>query len=120
MKKDMKAYLIDVAAETVTEVPYNGDYQTMYPLLKCSTFTTATPRGLKGRDTIFVDDEGLLTLTSASKFFLFEGYPQPLVGNGLVMGCNAAGESTSPKTPLEYVKSKVKFLTLEQARAIAS
>ena len=105
-----KAYLINAIAQTITEVEV-GDYKTFYPLLGCDCFTTV---GLEEEDTLYVDDEGLLK--SPFDFFMYEGYPQPLAGNGLVMGTNDEGESIAPKMSLEDLKSRVTFLNGFQIR----
>lgn len=111
----MKAYLIDSNQETVTEVNHNGDYKEIYKLCGFQTFDVA--RVESNGDAIYVDDEGLLNITNETKFFVYEGYTNPLVGNGLMLGLNPhTGDSIAPETSLEDVKSKVKFLTLEQVR----
>jgi hypothetical protein len=55
-----------------------------------------------------VDDEGLLKPQEG--FFIYEGYRQPLAGNGLVLGTDEEGESVDPKMTLEELKSRVTFM----------
>ena len=113
----MKAILIDPYAETITPVEFNGDINEIYRLCDYQIFTVVSVE--PNRDGIFVDDEGLLTLTDETKFFTYAGYPQPLAGKGLILGLNPkTGNSVSVKTPLDVVKSKVKFYTLAQVRSM--
>lgn len=102
-------YLIDAVKRTITEVAV-GDYKTIYPLLGCECFTCV---GVEDDDTIYVDDEGLLK--PQENFFLYEGYPQPLAGNGLVLGTDEEGESVNPKMTLETLKGRVKFMNRREA-----
>jgi len=57
------------------------------------------------RDTMFVDDEGLLKLPKY--FFQWRGYDQPLAGKGLILGTNDEGESISPVITLDRAKDNV-------------
>jgi hypothetical protein len=50
-------------------------------------------------------------------FFKFEGYPDFLCGNGLVMGFdNETGESVDTTLTIDEVKSMVEFRTLNEVR----
>ena len=113
MDKQKKAYLINAEARTITEVTV-GPYTDIYPLLGCDTFTCV---GLEDEDTLYVDDEGLLK--PQMHFIMYEGYPEPLAGNGLVMGTDSEGESIDPKMSLEDLKSRVTFYNVFQIRAMA-
>jgi hypothetical protein len=112
----MKAYLINATAKTVNEVQITGDIDEMNRLIGSDYFTLATSE--ENGDTVYVDEEGLLSLNAGSPFFSYEGAHQPFVGNGLVMGCDMdTGNSTNVRTPLETIRAKVKFLTLAEVRA---
>lgn len=106
----MKAILIDAKARTVTEVEYSGNYLDIYTLLsgdepgKVDLFTVVQ---LGDGDAVYVDDEGLLK--PQEHFFRWKGFDQPLAGNGLVLGTDEGGESTSPKIDFEAVKEAVTF-----------
>ena len=100
----MKAYLIDSQARTVTETDYNGDYRHIYKLIGVETFTVVR---INDYDSVFVDDEGLLN--NPRYFFTLKGYPQPLAGNGLVLGCDDEGESVEPRMSLEDLRAVVGF-----------
>lgn len=110
----MKAILIDPFTQSITEVDYSGDYHDIYKLIDCDTFTVATIN--HRQDGIFVDDEGLFKTEQA--FFWHKGYPQPLAGKGLILGCDEDGESVEPTTTLEEVKAATQFLNHAQLTAI--
>lgn len=103
----MKAYLIDPFAKTITEVEYSGDYRDIYKHIDADLFTTAMFNEFD--DTVFVDDEGLFK--EGQEFFVVSGYPQPLAGKGLVLGCNMdTGDSVEPSITLEQMKALVDWV----------
>ena len=108
-----KAILIDVNNQTVTEVTVTKDergsqLKSIYGHVGCEMVEVVNV----GENDIYVDEEGLLSLTPESKFFEWEGYPQPIVGNGLVMGFDPeTGNSIDTTLTVDDVKRKVKFLT---------
>jgi hypothetical protein len=110
----MRAILIDPFACAVSEVEYDGsNYRNMYPLLSHEThpvdcFTLCYPDGLAGRDALFVDDNGLLG--DPHRFFVIEGYEQPLAGKGLIVGADAEGDSISAETPLSNIRVRYYYL----------
>lgn len=110
----MRAILIDPFKQSITDVEYSGDYHDIYKLIGCETFTIApiTHRG----DAIFVDDEGLFKPDQA--FFKHDGYPQPLAGKGLILGCDEDGETVEPTVTLEEMKAATQFLNHAQLTAI--
>lgn len=110
----MRAYLVDPYTETVVEITYNGDYKTIYDHIDCDCFCVA---GLnKEGDGVYVDDEGLLTMSERTKFFVTTLYPQALAGKGLVLGVDEEGNSTSPVISLEDFKKTVRFMTYAKLR----
>lgn len=100
----MHGYLIDPFTKSITTVEWDGDYQSIYRLIDCDTFTVVTVNAK--RDSVFVDDEGLIN-GKPQEFFLFDGYPQPLAGKGLVLGCDSVGESVTPTMTEEQVRARV-------------
>lgn len=92
----MKAFLIDPFNRTITEVEHNGDFHQIYEFLQITTPFTVVALGEEyGRDSIFLDDEGLYA--KDQRYFLLAGYPQPLAGRGLVLGCDDEGETVAPQ-----------------------
>ena len=110
----MKAILIDATKQTITEVQYDGDIDTIYKLCGYDCFTCCD---IGHGDAIYVDDEGLFK--QPHSFFLHGDYPQPLAGNGLILGCDQWGESIAPTTTLTEVRAKVSFMDVSTAMAWA-
>jgi hypothetical protein len=105
----MKAILIDVINEEVKEVNYDDNIDTIYKHLKCSLFDVVH---IGDKDTLYVDDEGLLNINEDSKFFVLfnSDLMQPIAGNGLILGSNFEnGESIDTSFSVEYIRSIVKF-----------
>lgn len=112
--KRFRAFLVDVKNETVTEVQVDDTVEAYNRLIGSSCYTGG-PR-LRNRDGFLVDDEGLLKLTPQSKFFTFKGYPQPLVGNGLLLGCASNGHTRDVKSDIDEIRKDVKFFNLNQVQ----
>jgi hypothetical protein len=104
----VKAILIDPFACEVTEVEIDGDdHKSYYPLLSHETmpvdhFTTAHAGILKGRDAIFVDDEGLLK--NPERWFLMATSHQPFAGKGLIVGADKRGNAADAETSIDTVR----------------
>ena len=107
----MKAFLIDAKERQIREIDYSGNWEGIHTLIGCDTFDVATFSA--DGDGVYIDDEGLLT--SPEHFFLIDGYPTPLAGNGLVLGCDEYGNSISPKITLEELALSVKWMTPQEA-----
>ena len=115
----MQAYKIDPKAKTITPVEYSGDYKQIAELIGEGTkyFTTVN---LGGGDTLFVDDEGLLTIPEEGRaFFTIKGYSnpnlrahpkcrgqQPLIGCAVLLGTDAEGDRHLPDSPRSGAPAK--------------
>ena len=53
-------------------------------------------------DGIYVDDEGLYR-QGIQGVFRTTWYPEPIIGCGIIMGCNASGDSIEPTITLQDV-----------------
>jgi hypothetical protein len=101
--------LIDVHNRTIEWVEVK-DWKDIYTHVKCELFECVD---IDGQNTVYVDEEGLLTMDSKSMFFMYKGYPQPLCGNGLILGIDhESGESVDCSLSLELVKSNVRFMDM--------
>ena len=114
-----KGILIDVHNRTITEVEVTKDQegsqlQSMYKHIKCGIVECVS---FNEKNDVWVDEEGLLTLTPDSMFFKIVGYPDFLCGNGLVLGFDEEnGDSSDTTLTIDDVKSKVTFHTLNEVR----
>jgi len=117
----MKAILIDVKANELRYVQVTKDSEgsslkSMYKHIGCDL---VQPIQIDPKNDVFVDEEGLLKLDADSKFFAYGMYPQPLAGNGLILGIDhETGETISTTLTLEEVREKVFFLYLQTIRAV--
>lgn len=103
-----RAIIIDAENRKVDEVWCAEEpLKFMYDTIGCDTVALAVE--LENRDTVFVDDEGLLK--DAEHFFEIEGAPQPFAGNGVIFGCTKSGNTISAMTDLETIREKVKFIS---------
>lgn len=100
----MKAYKIDATANVITEIQIGKDYREISQNIGCELFTVA--HTLPNGDTLFVDDEGWLN-GNVTRAFKFAG--RVFAGNGVVLGCNRAGESASVKTKELVIAEFVEF-----------
>ncbi len=104
----MRAYLINTPERRVEEYEYdNSTYKNIARAIRCDIITAV--RINDQDDSIYVDDEGLIN-GNPHGWFMFEGYPQPLRGLGLVLGLDDEGESVSPKCSLEWLRQRIKFI----------
>lgn len=92
----MRAFLIDPDKREITEIQTSGTLGEMHRLLSrpgCRPNDDINAVGISPqRDTLWVDGEGLLK--ENVPIFRLRGYPRPLAGRGLVLGCDEAGSNT--------------------------
>jgi len=118
--KTRKVIKIDVVNKSVYEVEIGSGIQSIYDGLglNCTMFEIPTqvksPKGIS--DDVFVDEEGLIHGVNHIQggFVIIEEGPfmrnkGPFVNNGLVMGHDKEGNSTSHHQDLEDLKSKIVF-----------
>lgn len=109
----MIGYLINSLDRTITRVPYDGDYKSIYALIGCDLFDVVR---MKNGDAIYVDDEGLLKEDENLGWFTLKGASFALRGNGLVLGTDEDGDSVSPATDFDEFVKQVLFLSAEDLR----
>ena len=118
----MKAILIDVKNETVTDVTYDEKHSLdeWYKLIGCELVEVATEIPNTDNTTgnsIMVDEEGMLGLDDNSKFFTVEDAHQPFAGNGLIVGINYDnGKTIDCSITADDIRNKIKFLSIFQVR----
>jgi hypothetical protein len=105
---NITAIRIDATTRTVRLVTMGTALADFYREIGCSTIEAVHLRGIAPGDLLYVDEEGLLT--PGKNFFVFDGYPQPIAGNGIIIGHDGKGDTISATTPLELVWHRVGFL----------
>ncbi len=102
----MKAIVIDSENKKVYEISYDGTLEHLYKLIDCRCFTCVE---LSNGDTLYVDDEGLYG--NPRNFFTIDNYPQPLAGNGVILGTDhETGESKAAASTVEDTDKDVIFM----------
>jgi hypothetical protein len=103
----MKSFFIDVVNQEITEVETNG-LTSYYDLIGCE-LVEVSPLMSDDGDCAYVDEEGLLKPIEGA--WWFPNFHQPMVGNGVVVGCDyETGEDIPPVSiTLELLREKVKF-----------
>jgi hypothetical protein len=109
--KIMKALLIDSKNKVVKQIEIGEHFTEISKAIDCETFSA--PHILENEDTMYCDDEGLLK--NPQHFFLLDTYPQPIAGNGLILGCDDEGDSIDVKTTLDELISRVTFMNIDDA-----
>lgn len=107
----MKAFLIDSKNKEVKEIEMTDNWEEIPQTLGCEVFSC--PHVTTENDVMYCDDEGLLK--PLESFFLLESYPQPIAGNGLILGDDGEGGSESAHVDLETLKKRVTFMSPNDA-----
>jgi hypothetical protein len=112
----MRALLIDVDRERIEEVEVSKEnfLDDAYRLIKCETIEVAFnfpphPQANGTFDTIFVDENGLVT-DGPKKFWIIQGGHQPFAGNGLVVAVDDEGNTVGAMIAIERLQSMVEFM----------
>lgn len=103
----MKALLLNSKDQTVIEIEYSGDWRDINDLIGCQTFTCLR---LENGDTVYVDDEALLS--NPQHFFTIENYDTPVAGNALILGDDGQGGSCDVKSTQAEIALDVIFVPL--------
>jgi hypothetical protein len=104
----MKAIRIDSNSGKVEQVETTGKLPDIYRLLGCKYIEAVRPSILVGADILYVDEEGLLH--GENLFFKIDGFPQPIAGNGLILGTDEEGDNNDCETSVGIVSQCVEFL----------
>lgn len=105
----MKAILISVHNQSVTQIEIEDGLDSIYKAIGCDTIEAVHSYILQGGDIIYVDEEGLLK-DEPGPFFVLNGFHQPLAGNGLVLGTDEEGDSCDAETPIAVIMDAVEFI----------
>ena len=105
----MKAILINPEERTIRHVSYDGDYKSIYRLIRCTTFEAVYP--FDNGDTLWIDEEGLLKESNFAFNIRADNpkFNQTIMGMALVLGTDAEGESVECLSSLDDIKSRINF-----------
>lgn len=109
----MRGYLIDPFERTVTEVETTGypHFKELIDVGMICAVTIAVYQDSGGRDTIWLDDEGLYV--EGQEFFKCVGYPDPLAGKGILLGTDAGGDTVGAYMEFDQFKPLISFPSVE-------
>ncbi|MBO0950869.1 DUF3846 domain-containing protein [Fibrella forsythiae] len=102
----MKAILIDVTAQTVTDIDLQPGLTAMYRVINCHSVTRVP---LNSINDLWLDDDGLLHDPQPPKF-QFVGSDNIFAGNGLICNYTAEGETVSVTIRADQIRPLIKFL----------
>lgn len=105
--KPATAYVINPRMKTVQRMVI-CDYHDIYKSGGFDCFDCARFNDLG--DGVYVDDDGLLKPNPPDNFFRIRTYPDPLCGNGVVLGTDDEGESVDPAVSWEDFKDMVRHV----------
>jgi hypothetical protein len=111
----MKAILINAKEKTITEVQLEekDSLQAMYDLLGVELIETVPfadlPNNpfLEFEDMLIVDEEGLINGTDYGFKIHYRDGLYPLMGNGLIIGCDKEGANANCISTVESIKEFV-------------
>ena len=105
----MRAILINPEEKIIRHVSYDGDYKSIYRLIRCTTFEAVYP--FDNGDSLWIDEEGLLKESNFAFKIRADNpkFNQTIMGMGLILGTDAEGESVECLSNLDDIKSRVNF-----------
>jgi hypothetical protein len=103
----LKAIKIDSERQELSVVNVPNGLESIYKLIGCSMIESAT---YIGNDCVYVDEEGIFNNRGMIAFaFEVKGGHQPFLGNGLVVGTDAEGNTISPEITIEQLRPMISF-----------
>jgi len=109
----MKALLINVVNQTITEVEIQHTKE-IYALIGNGCHTFCAPVDFPNGDTLFTDDEGLLH-DELEGCFALEGWEYPIVGNAVILGSTEDGDVADCKSKPEDILCQIMWGNKEAA-----
>lgn len=106
----MRSIIIDAVNRNVREHEHDGNYRAIQAAVG-GGFDGAgvLDHGGAVESRLYVHDDGLLNGTQ-DFFFLPLFYPQPLAGNGIIVGMDGEGETVATPIDIEMVRSNIRWL----------
>ena len=111
MNKLTRGILIDAVNRQVREVNFiNFEDMKRQMNVEWVTVGADLKTNHKIRQTVWVDDEGLLN--NPDHFFVIDGGYQPYAGNGMIAGTSSHGNTVDCRMTVEEVEKMVHYMTL--------
>lgn len=125
MNDGRRAIFIDARNKTVEEIVMptgkaEDDWRRIREKLECTYIDRVglTGLGLNGRETLWIDDEGLLVQPNPIGYFAIrswdgDGRVSIIAGHGLILGTTNIGTDTDSELDVDLVRANVRFLGYE-------
>ena len=104
--------MIDVTTQEVRSIEIEDGLQAIYDAIGRGCEIFECPVHFVNGDVMHVDEEYLLKPELQGGFVF---YDRILLGNAIITGTDAAGNTTDVKTLIEYIRSHVRFMTASEA-----
>ena len=112
--KEINAILINSEKKEITavKIPVDEGHSNFWDTIyKLCNYDCGAPVYIRDENVIMVDDEGLL---KNPKFgFVVEDYPDPLAGNGIIIGPEVEEQTQDCTLSVDKVKSIIKFIEFQ-------
>jgi len=119
MKKTNKALLIDVVSKTITTIELDKHFESISKAIGNGCHYFCCPFSFANDDSLYADDESLLRPDAIKGGFTLEGYHSTLVGNAIILGTDAEGDSVDVKFTPEEIAEKIIFIDETMAKEYA-
>jgi hypothetical protein len=108
----MRALIVNAEDRTITETDIDTSLKTLQQIV--GGLIEPVSQGLDDNHHCYVNEEGLLE--NPQHFFMFKDGHQPLAGNGVILSLADDGNEAPCALPLDWVKERVTFMDLFEAR----
>ena len=114
--KMKKGILIDPETQTISEVEIQT-WRDIAPLIGNGCTTFSCPVEFDNRDTMYCDDEGLYHDIKGG--IMMSDWSYPIIGRVLILGTDEEGDTVDAKTPTQWFRENITYVTEQQAKSYA-
>jgi hypothetical protein len=114
-----KALKINVETKTIEVVMLPKHFESISKAIGNGCEYFCCPITFSNDDCIYADDESLLRIDNIKGGFVMEGWRSPIVGNAIVLGTDAEGDSVDAKSDVDELLSQIVFIDETMAKDYA-
>lgn len=115
-----KAIKINVETKTIEAIMLPKHFGEISKAIGNGCTLFCCPIVFDNDDTIYADDESLLRYDDIKGGFTMEGWKYPIVGNAIVLGTDAEGDSVDVKSDVDDLSSRIVFIDETMAKDYAN
>lgn len=101
--------LIDPDERAVRPVACDGTLAAIYAAMQVYRIEVVSSPLLAPDEALYVDEEGLINGRHTA-WFMLRGFPQPILGPGLLHRVNGRGDTVAPRTSLDDLADLVSWV----------